>query len=388
MDKDKKILLVASPWLGGSGSVAYRIAEELTFRDYDTHFLSYDIPFKNSNKSSTIKFHKVQSYRYPLFPFPIYELALAEKIVRVVLKNEIKIIHAHYGILFGHAAAIARSILQSLNYKVKLIITFHGSDVLGFDLEKPGKIVPKHLNTWIIDSADEITVASNNLSSHIQNIYGVKRQFYVVPNFIDTSRFSRVSRRITKPKLIHISNFRKVKQPIIVIKIFKEVLKKHPEDELQMLGDGPERPLTEKFVKNNNIPNVKFRGIINSEKDIAGYLQKAHLLLLPSLYENFPLAALEAQACGVPVISSNVGGIPEVIIDKKTGYLSEPRNIKRFVKNAESLLKNEYKWKKFSRDSQINARRYDSDKVIKQYLNIYNRSKMRYTIFSSLGLTN
>ena len=376
MEKNKKILIVASPWLGGSGSVAYRLAEELSNKGYETHFLSYDIPFKNS-ANNFIKFHKVKSYSYPLFPFPIYELALAENIVELALKYKIRIIHAHYGILFGHASAIAKSILQFQNYNVKLIVTFHGSDALGFDLEKPGKIAPKQLNKWTIDSADEITVASNNLRSHLQNIYKSNKKINVIPNFIDTTRFRRVSRKITKPRIIHISNFRKVKQPLIVVKIFTEVLKKHPEAELLMIGDGPEKPLVEKYVKRHNIPNVNLNGVVRREEEIAKYLQMSHLLLLPSLYENFPLAALEAQACGVPVIASDVGGIPEVIIDYKTGCLSKPKDIRIFAKNAITLLSNLNKWKQFSELSEINASRFDTNKIVKHYIGIYDRNKLK-----------
>lgn len=371
--QNAKILIVASPWLGGSGSVAFRIAEELAKKNYEVHFLSYEAPFKSAQSNLPIILHKVVEFNYSLFPFPIRELALAEDIVEIVLTHDIHIIHAHYGILFGHAAAIAQSILAARNHRVKLIVTFHGTDVLGFDMQHPGRVVPRHLNIWTIQSADEVTVVTKCLRDQLQSLYAVKREIRIIPNFVDIDIFKRRKRNSEEPRLIHISNFREVKQPLVVAQIFDRVLATHPNARLILIGDGPEKEKVLKYVEQNHISSVSFEGPIEEERRIAEHLQNAHVLLLPSLFESFSLSALEAQACGVPVVASNVGGIPELIIDGKTGYLCDPGNVAHFARNANLILDDKERWTQLSRCAEANGQQYASSKVIEQYVDLYER---------------
>lgn len=367
----KKILIVASPWLGGSGSVAFRIGEELKSK-FRVHFLSYQIPFKSEFDGNKIIFHKVSPFSYPLFPFPIYELALAEKIIETVIKNKIDVVHTHYGILFGHATIIARSVLKRTHPNVKFIVTFHGSDAIGFDLEHPGSIVPIHLNRWVIKSADNITVASKNLSNQLKDIYGVRRKVNIIPNFINLNKFKPKNKSFNHFVITHASNFRKVKRTEVVIKIYEKILKTYPNSELNLIGEGPDLKKLKKIVRKRKIPSVNFLGVILNENEIINIYQKSHLVLLPSIYENHPLVALEAQACGIPVVASKVGGIPEVIPDKVSGFLINPNNLKGFVEKSLYLLSDYGVWKSFSDNSYINAQRFSKDKIITQYTNLYN----------------
>ncbi len=366
-----RVLFVASPWLGGSGTVAYRLAEEIEKKGWEVHFLSYEKPFK-STMESKIVYHLVKGYEYPLFPFPMYELALAEEIVKTVVENDIAVIAVHYGILFGHAAMVAKSILATYGRKVKVVLTMHGSDVLGFDLEKPGTILPKHLNNWVLDSADHITVASKALRKSIHDINGKFREIQLVPNFIDESIYYPSDLKVKKKNIcIHISNYRKVKQPLIVVKAFEQVQKSIPDAELWLVGEGPLLSEAMNYVTANDIKNVTQCGKIDSESEIAAILRKSKVMLLPSIFENFSLVAIEAQACGIPVVASNTGGIPEVVIDTKTGFLSNPQDFESMAQNIVSLLTNEDVYRKVSRAAVANAQLYKIVEVADQYIRLF-----------------
>ena len=182
--------MVASPWLGGSGTVGYTLAKTLARQGHKIFFVSYKQPMSKKKKIKNLHFENVAPYNYPLFPFPLYELALAEKIIETVKKHKISIIHAHYGIVFGYASLIAKTALKSQGIKVLLVTTFHGSDVLGFDFKKPGKKLPRNLNEWLAKSSDMTTVASNNLSEWVKKLQKIKK-VSVVPNYIDTKTWKK-----------------------------------------------------------------------------------------------------------------------------------------------------------------------------------------------------
>lgn len=368
----KKILIVASPWLGGSGTVAFELSQELSKKGYEVHFVSYKNAFRTKHHKGVIIFHKVVGFRYPLFPFRLYELALADEIVKVVLKENIEIIHAHYGILFGHAAILAKSILKSLGKNIKVVVTFHGSDVLGFDIKRPGEVAPQYINKWAIRTADSVTVASYNLKQDLLNLYGVKRPVVIIPNFFDASIFTASEKNFQKPVLLHISNLRKIKQPLAVVKIFELILKDFPKTKLILIGKGPETKRIKEYIKQKQISNISLVGAVRSEERLAGYYKQANIFLLPSLYENFPLVALEAQASGIPVVASNAGGIPEVVIDGRSGLLADPLNITAHAQNVKKLLSDEKLWNAMRKEAEKVVAQYQNAKIIKQYIELYN----------------
>jgi len=364
------ILIVASPWLGGSGSLGCEMSEILAARGHKVAFLSYSWPFKADGRHKNWEYFNVKPYEYSLFPFPLYELALVESIVDTVLKNDINIIHAHYGILFGHAALVARSVLRDRGRKVKVVVTFHGSDALGFDFENPGSTVPRYLNNWTLESADAITVASENLRDWFNRIYSLKREIEVIPNFINAQFWKTDNKKGKRRNLVHISNFRKVKRALNVIKIYESVMDFVSED-LYMLGEGPELRLCKDYVIEKEISNrITFLG----KQDASGVrsvLEKSGVLMLPSQYENCPLSALEAQACGVPVIASDIGGFREIIIDGKTGFFISGDDFDGFKNKTLKLLENGKLWLDMSVNSVKNSKKFAIATIMAKYEKIY-----------------
>ncbi len=373
MHKTKhNILVVASPWLGGSGSVGCELSEELAKRGHNVSFVSYDWPFKVDGRMDNWEYHSVKPYQYPLFPFPLYELALAEEMVEVALKNRVTIIHAHYGILFGHAALMAQATLKSRGVNVKVVITFHGSDGLGFDFESPGSVVPRYLNNWIIDQADAVTVGSENLKNWLQKIYSVRNKIQVIPNFIDLTKWKPKKHPYNHCTIVHISNFRKVKRPVEVMKIF-ELVSERVNSRLIMIGDGPELQSIHDYVQSKRLQqHVQFLGK-QSPEQIIPILQSSHVLLLPSLYENSPLSVIEAQACGIPVVASRVGGIGEFVEDGKTGFLVDPKQVENYSEPMLKLLTNNRLWGTMSRAASLSMKSFSVENVISQYENMYKR---------------
>ena len=183
--------------------------------------------------------------------------------------------------------------------------------------------------------------------------------------------FHPVEKSLTEPLFIHVSNFRKVKQPLVTVQIFEQVVKEFPKAKMLFVGDGPEKKVVREYVKKNKIRHVTFLKSVKSNKEVAALYQKAHVLLLPSLYESFSLAALEAQACGTPVIATNVGALPKVVLHGKTGYLARPADVDKHAKQALKLVRSEKLWKSMSVAAVRNAQQYTNDKVMHQYTQIY-----------------
>jgi N-acetyl-alpha-D-glucosaminyl L-malate synthase BshA len=375
-----KIAIVCYPTYGGSGVVATELGKFLALRGHEVHFVSYAIPSRLSVFIDNIFYHEVEMYNYPLFEFPLYSIALASKLVEVVKFNEIDLIHAHYAIPHATSAYLAREIVKSeLDCKkdIKVVTTLHGTDITLIGLE------PSFLNTmkFSIEQSDGVTAVSNFLKDKTKSAYNIRKEIEVIPNFIDTKKYCRSeSEELTNVKkhispagekiITHTSNFRPLKRVQDVIKIFNGIKKKVP-SKLMLIGDGPERSDCERLTRELGISDdVKFMGKQDSIPDL---LSISDLFLLPSQSESFGLAALEAMSCSVPVISSSIGGLPELNLHGETGYIAEMGDIDRMAKYSIEILSDEKKYKIFSRNARKRAILFDSDNIIMQYENFYGK---------------
>ncbi|HPS64345.1 MAG TPA: N-acetyl-alpha-D-glucosaminyl L-malate synthase BshA [Ignavibacteria bacterium] len=372
-----KIAIVCYPTYGGSGVVATELGKYLAERGHEIHFVSYAIPSRLSIFVENIYYHEVETYSYPLFEFPLYSIALASKLVEVVKYNDIDLVHAHYAIPHATSAYLMKEILKSEGYKrdVKVITTLHGTDITLVGLE------PTFLATmkFSIEKSDGVTAVSKFLRDKTITSYQINKDIEVIPNFIDLDKFRRCDPKETEQHrkafsgdsdkiLIHISNFRALKRVQDVIKIFKQVLEKVP-SKLLLVGDGPERSDCERLARELGVQDdVKFMG---KQDSIAELLSVSDVFLIPSQSESFGLSALEAMSCGVPVISSSIGGLPELNIHGETGYIAEFGDIERMAKYTIDLLTNKKKYDMFSANARKRAEQFNQDKVIPLYENFY-----------------
>ncbi len=372
-----RIVMVASPWLGGSGTVASRLARALARNEHVVRLVTYPTA-SSAQTNAEMPASLVEPFEFPLFPFPLYELALAEKIAEEVLSINAEVIHAHYGILFGHAAFLAQQSLRIRGYEVPIVLTLHGTDVLGLDLARPGAVAPKHLNTLIIRSADAVSAVSDNLAAYAKDLYGVANShIHVVHNAINTKVFSPqfdVERSCENPIVIHASNFRSVKRPLLVLEVF-ELLRKKRAVQMRFVGEGPELSAVKEQVRIRSIPDVSFSGVL-SERELAKSFARSRALILPSTYESFSLVALEAHATGTPVVASRVGGIDEVVRHEETGYLVDPcAPASVYAATVERILSaSPHEYQRMSDAAWEHARKFDEEIITAQYLSLYQRT--------------
>lgn len=368
------IAIICYPTFGGSGVVATELGLVLGRKGHQVHFITYNQPVRLGYFNENVFFHEVHIEEYPLFHYQPYELALSSKIVEVVKNFNIQILHAHYAIPHAYAAFMAKQILLSEGINVKIITTLHGTDIT---------IVGKHpyyktAVNFSINASDIVTSVSESLKNDTLSYFEIKdKDIRVVPNFINLDK-EEVLPKVCKRKMVaqddefvitHISNFRKVKRIDDVIKIFAEILK-HKPAKLVMAGDGPEREMAELLCQELNIQHkVIFLG---NYLNISEILCFSDLFLLPSQTESFGLAALEAMALGVPVISSNAGGLPEVNIEGVTGFLSDVGDVSAMVKNALKILETPETLKSFKQNAKNQAQRFDENKIIPIYEELYN----------------
>lgn len=336
-----KIGIVCYPTYGGSGVVATELGKALADKGHQIHFISYAMPMRLDGYLGNVFYHEVEMASYPLFEFPLYTPALASKIVEVARFEKLDFVHAHYAIPHAISAYLAREVL---NGKLKFITTLHGTDITLVGLEPSYLPVMK----FSIEKSDGVTAVSRFLREKTTTNYGIVKDIRVIPNFVDTAKYKRVAceevRERFAPKgekvLVHVSNFRLVKRVPDVIKIFHEVRKKVP-SKLLLVGDGPDRSGCELLVRELQIQDhVRFLG---KQQELVPILSAADLMLMPSQSESFGLSALEAMACEVPVVSSSVGGLPELQIHGETGYIAEIGDINRMARYAIELLSNEPK---------------------------------------------
>ena len=367
-----RIGIVCYPTFGGSGVVATELGIELSKRGHEIHFITYSQPVRLELLSNNVHYHEVNVPEYPLFLYQPYELALSSKLVDMVKLHKIEVLHVHYAIPHAYAAYMAKKMLQEEGVYVPIVTTLHGTDITlvgSHPFYKPAV-------TFSINKSDAVTSVSQSLKEDTLRLFDIKNEIEVVPNFIDIEKykhnFTDCQRAIMandNEKIItHISNFREVKQIPDVIKVFYNIQKEMPA-KLMMVGEGPEREPAERLCEELGISDkVVFFGNSN---EIDKILCFSDLFLLPSVTESFGLAALEAMVSGVPVISSNTGGIPEVNVHGVSGFLSEVNDVDDMSKNAIYILSDENRLEEFKNNSWLESQKFDIHQIVPQYERIY-----------------
>ena len=363
-----KIGIVCYPTYGGSGVVATELGKALAKNGHLVHFITYQEPVRLEGFHENIFYHEVAPMNYALFQHQPYESALASKIVDVAIFEQLDILHVHYAIPHASSALIARSILKEKGYNLPFVTTLHGTDITLVGKDRGYKPVVE----YSINHSDGITSVSESLKEDTFKNFNITRPIAVIPNFIDFSRFKKTDKdhfkKAIAPEgekiLIHVSNFRKVKRVQDVVKMFDLVLKKIP-SKLLLVGDGPERMNIEMLCRElGNCNSVRFLGKQDAIEDL---LAIGDLFVLPSETESFGLAALEAMAVEVPVISSNAGGIPEINFHGKTGFMSPVGDYEDMAKNAIYILEDEKRLKLFKKEALLQAQRFDISNILPMY---------------------
>jgi L-malate glycosyltransferase len=369
-----RIGIVCYPTFGGSGVLATELGKALADKGHQVHFITYQQPVRLSEFNANIFYHEVRVPTYPLFDYPPYETALSSTMVDVIVNNNIDLLHVHYAIPHASAAYMAKKILEKQGKIIPVITTLHGTDITLVGRDKTFAPVV----TFSINESDAITAVSQNLAEETYRHFKIEKEIKVIQNFVDVKRFRKkpidAFRRVIAPHdekvVLHASNFRKLKRVTDVVRIFAEINKKVP-SKLLFVGDGPERPAAEELARELGIyDETRFVG---RQEQIEEVLAISDLFILPSDYESFGLAALEAMAAGVPVISSNAGGLPEVNIEGETGYLADVGDIQTMSQRAIELLSDENKLQKFKTKAAAHARLYDIDTIVPRYEALYNR---------------
>lgn len=372
----KKIGIVCYPTFGGSGVVATELGKALAARGNEVHFITYNEPVRLGSFSKNIFYHEVRVAEYPLFDYPPYELVLTSKLVDVVKYEKLDLLHVHYAIPHASAAYNAQHILECEGIKIPYITTLHGTDItlVGKDPSFEPVI------TFAINQSNGVTAVSQSLKDDTFEHFNIRRDIEVIPNFVNLDTIEHKweekhgLKKLYAPNgefiLSHISNFRKVKRISDILKIFAIVRKEVPA-KLLLVGDGPERMHIRNQCEELGIcEDVVLMGKLKSPDEI---LSISDLFLLTSENESFGLAALEAMAYSVPVISTNTGGIPEVNKDGYSGFLSDVGDVEDMAANALKLLKDEALMEKFKRQARTKAEDFNIDKILPLYIDFYNK---------------
>ncbi len=372
MKKKLKIGIVLYPTFGGSGVVATELGKELASEGHEIHFITYSKPVRLSELRENIYFHQVSISNYPLFDYTPYEQVLTSKLVDVVKYEKLDLLHVHYAIPHASAAYMAQQILKSQNINIPFITTLHGTDItlVGKDPSFEPVI------TFAINNSNAVTTVSESLKQDTLNHFDITNEIKVIPNFICTKHYQLDNNEVYKSRyatngefiITHISNFRKVKRVGDVVKVFREIRKQIP-CRLLFVGDGPERINVEREVRSScEREDVLFLGHLDSTREV---LNISDLFLLPSETESFGLAALEAMASSVPVITTNAGGLPEVVDHNKNGFLSEVGDVNDMAKNAIALLSNKERLSTFKSAARAKSLKFDMHKILPIYEQLY-----------------
>lgn len=370
-----RIGIVCYPTFGGSGVLATELGKALADEGHQVHFITYQQPVRLNVFNTNIFYHEVRVPTYPLFDYPPYEVALASTMVDVIINHDLDLLHVHYAIPHASAAYMAKQIVKSKNGRnIPVITTLHGTDITLVGKDKTYEPVV----TFSINESDAITAVSQNLKEETYRSFPITKQIEVITNFVDVSRFNKkpfdAFKKVIAPDgekiLVHASNFRKVKRVDDVVKIFAEVRKVMPA-KLLMVGDGPERPATEELARELDvIDDIRFVG---KQEQMEEILAVSDLFLLPSEYESFGLAALEAMAARVVVISTNAGGLPEIVIQGKTGFMANVGDVAAMSLEAINILKDNDRLEQMKQSAFEHACTFDIQHIIPQYEKLYSR---------------
>ena len=368
-----KIGIVCYPTFGGSGVVATELGMALADKGHEIHFITYNQPVRLDFISHHLHFHQVLLEEYPLFQYQPYELALSSKIVEVVEKYHLEVLHVHYAIPHAYAAYMAKQMLHEKGISVKVVTTLHGTDITLVGSHPTYKSAVE----FSINNSDVVTSVSNDLRKTTNKLFTIKNDIHVIHNFIDTQKYDKVHQlkcnriAIAKPNeriLTHVSNFRPVKRIEDVINVFYEVQKTIP-SKLLLIGEGPDRAKAEQLVNKLQISKeVLFFG---NSSDVSKILCYSDVFLLPSQTESFGLAALEAMAAKTAVISTNTGGLPEVNIHGVTGYLSDLGDVQDMADNAVSILENDEILETFKENAREHTTKFSLENILPVYESIY-----------------
>ena len=367
-----KIGIVCYPTFGGSGVVATELGKALADNGHQVHFITYSQPARLDFFSENLFYHEVSVSNYPLFDYAPYELALASKLVDVVRFEKLDLLHVHYAIPHASAAYMAKQILATFGIHIPVVTTLHGTDITLVGKDPTYKPVV----TFSINQSDGVTAVSQNLKEDTYKHFEILNEIRVIPNFIDLKRFTLKPKDHFKKAIapnderivVHTSNFRKVKRTQDVVRIFEKILKEVP-SKLLMVGDGPDRVYCEQLCREFSInENVRFLGKQDAVEEI---LSVSDLFVMPSESESFGLAALEAMACKVPVITSNTGGLPELNINGVTGFMDNIGDVDAMAEHAIYILKDDDRLAIFKENALKRARDFDLSLILPLYEDYY-----------------
>ena len=367
-----RIGIVLYPTFGGSGIVATELGKALSKKGHEIHFITYSEPVRLGELRKNIFYHEVRTSDYPLFKFTPYEQVLTSKLVDVVKFERLDLLHVHYAIPHASAAYMAQQILKDQGVEIPFVTTLHGTDItlVGKDPSFEPVI------NFSINKSNRVTAVSENLKKETFELFDIKNNIEVIPNFICLKEYKMDNNDYYKKRfapnnekvICHVSNFRKVKRIEDVIIAF-EGISKEMDVKLLLVGDGPERARLEQISRNSKFSkNIFFLGSLKSTKEV---LNISDLFILPSSKESFGLSALEAMACGVPVIASDSGGIPEVISHGKSGLLNSVGDTYQMTKNALKLLSNDSLLEKFKTNAYQQAMKFDIEVILPKYEKLY-----------------
>ena len=373
MEKKLKIGIVCYPTFGGSGVVATELGKALADKGHEIHFITYSQPVRLGSLRKNVRYHEVNVSDYPLFLYPPYELVLASKMVDVAKHEGLDLLHVHYAIPHASAAYMAKQILKREGINLPVITTLHGTDItlLGRDASFEPVI------SFAINESDAVTAVSQSLRTDTYKLFGINIDIEVIPNFLNPTPINEdVVKEIREeyapdgtPMLIHISNFRPVKRVMDVMEIYKRVNELKPSN-LIMVGDGPDRSKAEQFARDNQLNDVIFVGNVKNPMEL---LSAADVMLLPSESESFGLAALEAMASGVPVVSSNAGGLPELNRHGVSGLMSNVGDVDEMAKQVFYLIEKEERLLKFKDQARERANAFSLEAVLPLYEKLYDK---------------
>lgn len=373
-----KIGVVCYPTFGGSGVIATELGLGLAKKGHEVHFITYQRPVRLGAFHENVYYHEATAYDYPLFEYPPYDTVLTSKLVDVVLHEKLDLVHVHYAIPHANIAYLTKQILRAKNIVLPVVTTLHGTDITLVGNDQSFAPVVE----FCINQSDGVTAVSHSLKEQTFEAFKITNEIEVIHNFVDFNRFKPSDKTHFKKAiapegemiLLHTSNFRKVKRVQDVIHVFKKVAYELPA-KLLLIGDGPERPHMEELCRNLGLEeDTRFLG---KQDAIEELLAVSDLFIMPSGKESFGLAALEAMACEVPVISSNVGGLPELNLHGITGFLSNVGDVDDMAGNAIRLLQDDELLREFRKNAFNRAREFDISNVLPRYEAYYEKVRSR-----------